>query len=93
MTSGTLQGIHFAVKHRTALLDPAVVTAADDSIGMHENRADGNASFGETEPGLGDGRIEEGAHPGDCASSDGRIWQYAACFASHVSVLSTGGSR
>lgn len=62
MTSCTFKGVHFAVEHRTALLDSTVVTASDDSIAMDEDGADRDPSFGQTQSRLGNGGVKECAH-------------------------------
>ena len=44
--AGAFQRVHLAVKHGAALLDAAVVTAADDLPLVHEHRAYRNAALG-----------------------------------------------
>ena len=45
-----------------ALLDAAVVTKADDGVGMHEDGANGDAPLGEAALGLFDCCVQEWIH-------------------------------
>jgi hypothetical protein len=47
------------VQHHAALLDPAVVAAADDDARVHQRGADRDAPFAESALGFGDRRTQK----------------------------------
>ena len=62
--AGVFEGVHLAVEDGAALLDAAVVAPANDLSLMDEDRADGDAAFGQSLFGFGDGGIQKRVHGG-----------------------------
>jgi hypothetical protein len=61
LTAGFAEGVGFSVDGGIALLDAAVVSAAEDlAIARKQCGADGNAAFGEAEVGFLDGDLQQG---------------------------------
>src|SRR5262252_5077882 len=59
LTPGAFEGIHLAVKNRTALLHAPVVPAPENALAVRERRADRNAAFAKTLLGFGDRGAQE----------------------------------
>ena len=62
LPAGTFESVHFAVEHRAALLDSAVVAAAENRAAMHEHGADGNTPFPKAGSGFLDGGSKKCIH-------------------------------
>src|SRR6266851_6558584 len=62
LTAGALERVHLPVQHRAQLLDAPIVPAPDDDPSVHEDRANGNPSFGQAELRFRNRRQEKGVH-------------------------------
>jgi hypothetical protein len=62
LPADTLQGVHLGIQYGTATLDPAVVAAANDLAGVHDDRADGYPALGQTLAGFFDRGLEKLVH-------------------------------
>ena len=62
MASGIFQGGHFRVQDDAAVLDSAVVPAADDGVLVDEDTADRDASLPLAGSGFGEGGLHEFFH-------------------------------
>ena len=61
LATGAAEGIRFTVSGRIAVLNPAIVTFAEQVAGgVEESGADGNAAFGETDTRFREGNIQHG---------------------------------